>query len=609
MSEEHQILPSGDVVPQHISRSLFPHLYYIDPSEPNYEHYTQLIRGNGGHVTTNAGDISAFHLSSGPWEGRQTFSLIYIDHCLRNNSALPIESYGFHVQSQPKKRRNPSYDEEGLHAIDVSNSALSTMEPAAKRQRDKLSKSTTKFTPEADAYILEQVRMRPRFRTSHKFFEELAKHDMLKGHTGNSVRSRYRAHLEHKLQYVYKTDSYDNLILDEEGQKIPAEVSSAKTMKNKFTAEDDYHLCDDIIRHVSGIQSNGASDMTSGLLNEDKFSVSISFFDEYARNNPQHSSSSWRDRYRKFARPHGLQRYRDEYIRDCNTKEGPKPMRNMTSRKDRDRGQNRLTMKSPKDVKGKTILSKNSKNTELGDTAAAAVAALGSINMFDGHHSPGMSHLDHHMSQDMGMTSRESEALDEEVGEVRNSNIDDVLHSVGAGEDMSAIHPSLTGSSVDADVDAMNLISRGGISQDSSEIYQFLPETASINDVLSDDFFRQKPETIISKIKKYLVSPDATDLEKIAQTIEELGFTKKFIGHVMSVTSGSAMPMICYFEKFFTLIDEDAVSDVKDFLFIHDQPGFWTPQADDALRKGDLDSLKHMRKEDLSQRRYFLGLE
>lgn len=606
MAEEHHLISNGDVVPQNILRTLFPHLYYIDPLDPNYEHYSQLIRQNGGHITTNQNE-SAYHLSSSPWDDRLTFLLGFVDHTISNNTPLDLELYRFQDNTLLKKRLNPSYDEDGLHAIDVSNSSPS-MEPNAKRQRDKSSKNTTKFTAEADAYILEQVRMRPRFRTSHKFFEDLSKHDMLKGHTGNSVRSRYRAHLEHKLQYVFKTDNYDNLILDEEGQKIPVEVSLAKTMKNKFTAEDDYHLCDDIIRHVSGIRNNNVTELPNGLLDEDKFSVLIAFFDEYARRNPQHSSSSWRDRYRKFARPHGLQRYCEEYIRDCDTKEGPKPMKNMTSRKDRDKGQSRGGAKQAKETKAKSNLSKNAKNPELGDPAAAAVAALRNINML-GHHTSQISHIDHHINPELGMTSRDSVALDEEISGVKNSNIDIVLREVDAGQDMSAIHPSLTGSGVDADVEAIDLSLRETFSQDLSRVYQYLPSNVSLNDILLDEFYDQDSKGIMDKLKEILSSNHTMELDKFSQILQDLGFTEKFIGHVFRVTSASALHVIRYFERVLTLIQDGKTSDVKDFLFINDESGFWTPQSDEALMRGDLANLRHMREEDINQRRFFLGHE
>ncbi|OBA20577.1 hypothetical protein METBIDRAFT_42965 [Metschnikowia bicuspidata var. bicuspidata NRRL YB-4993] len=559
MTQDHQIITNRDLVPHSLLSNLFPHLLYIDPLEPNYEHYCRVIQDNGGQITADHNNTSAHHLSSTPWPDRPTYLLLYVDHSIRNNTQQILERYRFLLS----KRRNSSYDEEGLHAIDVSNSSSST-EPGVKRPRDKLTKNTTKFTPEADAYILEQVRMRPRLRTSHKFFEELAKHDTLKGHTGNSVRSRYRAHLEHKLQYVFKTDNYDNLILDENGQKIAVEVSQAKTMKNKFTAEDDFHLCEDVITHVAGIQNNHAA---NGTLDEDKFSVLIAFFDEYARRFPQHSSSSWRDRYRKFARPHGLQRYRDEYIRDLNTKEGPKPMKNMTSRKDRDKSQNK-----------------------------------------NGHHSTQLSHLDHHIDSEMGMTSRETDALDEEIGAVKNSNIDSMLRSIDAG-DMSAIHPDLTSGGVDADVEAIDLSLRQSMSQEYSRGYQYMPSNVTLNDLFSDQFYRQKSEQIMTKLKECLTGHGTMTLEKISETLQSFGFTKKFVGHVFRVTSGSALPMIRYFGQVLTLLENEKTNDMQEILYLHDGVGFWTPEADEALMRGEMESLRHMKEADINQRRVFLGLE
>ncbi|GEQ67333.1 hypothetical protein JCM33374_g997 [Metschnikowia sp. JCM 33374] len=606
MSEEHQLLPTAELVSQNNLTPLFPHLYYIDPTEPNYDHFSRVIREHGGHLTLDSSDRSAFHLSSSPWPDRQTYMLQFVNSTIQHNTPVQIEEFAFHRPQ--KKRPNPSYEEEALHALDVSNSSLSSMDSGVKRPRDKLSKSTTKFTPEADAYILEQVRMRPRFRTSHKFFEDLAKHEMLKGHTGNSVRSRYRAHLEHKLQYVFKTDAYDNLVLDEEGQKIPVEVSSAKTMKNKFTAEDDYNLCNDVIRHVSSIQNNNAPELPNGLLDEDKFSVSISFFDDYARRNPQHSSSSWRDRYRKFARPHGLQKYRDEYLRDCNTKEGPKPMKNMTSRKDRDRGQNRDPSKYPKEAKEKMNMRKAAaKNAVMNDTttAAAAVQAL-----LGGHDSSQMAELDsshmaehdpsqmaelERMNQEMDMASREAAPLDEEIGGNRDENIDVMLQHM---------QPGISGTNVDSEVGAMGMTLRHSMSQVSYH-YAYLPDNVSIDDLFENSFYGAKNDKIMTDLEIRLADLGEADLESISEILQQYGFTKAFIGHVFRITSGVALPMTRYFQRFFRLIGE-AGNSMNKILYPENVPGMWTPQTDEAFLHDEYDKLEHMKGIDFEHRRYFL---
>ena len=66
----------------------------------------------------------------------------------------------------------------------------------------------------------------------------------MRGHTGNSIRSRFRKHLESRLNYIYKTDDQDQLIRDEAGNLIKIGLDEMPgTLKNKFTPEDDYLLC------------------------------------------------------------------------------------------------------------------------------------------------------------------------------------------------------------------------------------------------------------------------------------------------------------------------------------------------------------------------------
>ena len=77
-----------------------------------------------------------------------------------------------------------------------------------------------RFTIEQDEFILEHIRRKPRFRQSQKFYAQLALLEPLRGHTGNSIRSRFRKHLESRLNYIYKTDDQDQLIRDEAGNLI-----------------------------------------------------------------------------------------------------------------------------------------------------------------------------------------------------------------------------------------------------------------------------------------------------------------------------------------------------------------------------------------------------
>lgn len=569
-----------------------PLVFYIDPFDRPNESLEKKIIAYGGHITLDANFAGSFiHLSLRYHSrGRAVILPSFVEDSIAKGALQYLLGYTVH----PSKR---GYGEDG---------------PEAKKH--KASKTTTKFTPETDNYILEQVRMKPRFRTLHKFFEEISRHEALKNHTGNSVRSRYRAHLEHKLQYVYKTDEYDNLVLDADGQHIMVDASQAKTIKNKFTALDDYNLCNDIINHV--ISNPAMAPAQSQYLDEDKFSVSISFFDEYARNNPQHSSSSWRDRYRKFARAYGLQKYRDDYQKALETKEGPQPMRYMTRR-----------AMSP-EKKAALERKKAMKNSSALYSAAESLAHAhqGGFLGDDGHAMPHHSHLDQLHSQlddnaaaavaNLAVAARAGHAaLDEEIGEVKNSNIHEALRNVGAeagrvdieDEMVNAIHPNLTGGS-DGDDYAIGF-KEPDESQDLAKELEYLPADASMDDIFDAQFYGKDSKNILDKIVKFLADSGPEDVERVLETLVSFGFTRRFVGHVMRVTGANAMNINEYLSKMLRHVQDSKDPDVSAVIFIHNHDGFWTPEADNALITKNLEELSYMSEASLRHRRVFLGLE
>lgn len=562
-----------------------PLAFYIDPAEPDRMEYAKRIHEYGGIVEMDASAAAqpgVIQLSRYGRPDMETVLLQFVDECLKKGRPLYMDD--FRIPADHKKRH--------YETMDAVNAIINKKHK--QDDKHKGTKSTVKFTPEADMYIMEQVRMKPRYRTLHKFFEELSQHDMLKGHTGNSVRSRYRAHLEHKLNYVYKTDAFDNMILDANGERIGIPINQARTIKTKFTAEDDFHLCDDVINHVirnqdpehlrKPVPEHQDPDHLHGEpqypLDESKFSVLISFFDEYARQNPLHSLLSWRDRYRKFAKNYGLQKYREDYLKASSTKEGPKPMSKMTKRK------------------GKVKL-----DDDKDEVVAVATAVISRNMPYDAMLQP-----QHHLL----MVSRAS-ALDEEIGEVKNSNIHEALRNVGAQagrvniEDDMVIHPNLTGDH-DAEANAFSEMALEQESQDPTKEMNYLSKQATLEDVFNDHFFHHKPKEILANMLEFLSKLRPEEIDKVSDTLESYGFTGKFVGHILRVTGAHAMYINEYLNHVFRLIELGKSTDLAEVLFVV-KDGFWTPEADEALIKQDYAALSYMSEGNIKQRRTFLGLD
>lgn len=622
--------PTPVMAPPGVVLSIFtdatgqPIVFYIDHMDPNREKYQKLIHSAGGLVESDErvlerSDVA--QLSTYPWNDRVTISLGFIEDSLKKGLMVYIDEYRI---GPGLSKKNPLYDDN----MDAANAVAHAL-----AKKSKLSKTTKKFDADADAYILEQVRMKPRFRTSHKFFEELAHHQLLEGHTGNSVRSRFRAHLEHKLQYVFKTDEFDNLVLDEEGNRIPIPVNLAKTIKNRFSAEDDFHLCDDIVNHVLSTQDPDQLKFADGqfnkdgYLNENKFSVLISFFDDYARHNPQHSLLSWRDRYRKFARVYGLQKYRDYYVRELKTKDGPQPMKNLTSR----------ALKEKKKIENNVRRMKKA-HDDAEVAAAAAVAAVANT----GHLLAHPDHVTHgpHTQMDanaaaavanLAVSARDAAALDEEIGEVKNSNIHEALRNVGAEAgrvnidddlvslgvralaDHSAIHPSLSGHPNDSgDEFEFELKDEADLQDPYAREMVYMPRTATIDDLFASDFYAQNSKELLDLVSDVLSRLGPEDIGNVYREFERLGFSRRFTGHTFKVTGANAKYMHEFLLQVFRGIEKDDGEkpvDLQDLLFPRHQNGFWTPEYDSYLRKGKYNKLSFQTEESLQARRAFLGLD
>ena len=313
-------------------------LFYIPEDEPNRNKYRDLIIRYGG-VIVEKGFPTVILLSNN--EDLYGFSkLKFIDDCIAKNQLLSVFDYGtYGTYNNPEDAAfdttsiiNELNDDlssnisslfstiEGTSSmveVPVAAPAAIPLPPPHQQQRSidafpnpninnaRRGSLGHRFTIEQDEFILEHIRRKPRFRQSQKFYAQLALLEPLRGHTGNSIRSRFRKHLESRLNYIYKTDDQDQLIRDEAGNLIKIGLDEMPgTLKNKFTPEDDYLLCCVALEYMA---SN----------NIDSIGLRYSFFDGMYRKYRNHTLQSWRDRFRKYIRDKSdLVDYK-EYYENC----------------------------------------------------------------------------------------------------------------------------------------------------------------------------------------------------------------------------------------------------------------------------------------------------
>ncbi|RLV91498.1 DNA-binding protein RAP1 [Spathaspora sp. JA1] len=277
-------------------------LFYIPPNEPHRSHYRQLIISYGGVVTDRLVP-SSIYLSNNVEEGSGV-QLRFIDECINQGRLIKIDQFRY---------------EQVREAEDEA-------EAESKRF---LLKRHNRFTPEKDEFILNQVRMNPRFRHSHRFYQDLAQEDILRGHTGNSVRARFRKHLEPKLGFVYKVDIHDKLVKDDMGRYIELGVDDFPgTLKHKYTAEDDYLLCQAARAYVE----RAAESLGVPPNFEEAIVLPYSFYDSLYRKRPVHTLHSWRDRFRRYISPGMIPRYIDYFDECVRSGEEPESLLQLNSR-------------------------------------------------------------------------------------------------------------------------------------------------------------------------------------------------------------------------------------------------------------------------------------
>lgn len=191
-------------------------------------------------------------------------------------------------------------------------------------------KKTSKFTKTEDDFILDLVRRNPNLRSTHSFFERISQFLPLAGHTGNSIRYRFRKILSKEMNYYYSVDPLTNELKIDSLTNEPIKIYETPALiKSQYTAEEDLFLCKSILNFINEKSSLNAKRKRLNI------SIPEVVYQKISNIMTNHSALSYRDRYRKFACKYGLQNYIDYYdncVKDGTT---PVPMKNLSSRSDR----------------------------------------------------------------------------------------------------------------------------------------------------------------------------------------------------------------------------------------------------------------------------------
>lgn len=504
-----------------------PLYFYIPLTERDKEVYRNNIISNGGVVVDEAHlNLNVITLTSKPIRGNLGFLFSYIDACLHHQTLVGIEGYNYSNLPPPVVAGDTKRIK--------TNSGV---------------RSNSKFNVAKDAFILDQVRENPKLRNSHIFYDKLAKSSILAGHTGNSIRSRYRNHLKDRLDFIYEKDRNGNIKVDINNVKIqfrPSELPS--TLKTKYTPEDDSIMCEvaeEYIKKHPGV-------------NERK--LPYSFFGEVYKRKSTHSLHSWRDHYRKYFSQHSVSRYLKYYKAMIEAGLAPEPA-----------------------------------------------------------------------SGDWDGKGEDESALDEEIGEIKNSNAHDVLSlsntpipkpildlNVGYSQDdeFTLANEELDLEKLVKGEQAVKLESQDAFAslalkdelQYSIEL-KYLTRPYEFGNIIREaalpkiDAF----EDFINEIRS--VISGAGDISLLFEKLEEIGISEDVIAHALYSCSANLAGLHLFFDALIRRLVQNArsdeIDDLEEVLDIR-VPGVWDAEQDALLLAGKENALDLQSKEHIQERRQFL---
>ncbi|KAG7877173.1 hypothetical protein KL937_004864 [Ogataea polymorpha] len=272
--------------------------------------------GQGIYLARSASDVN-------PSINVPVYSFNFVYTAQRDHVLPDLNDFKIRRPPQLPQNLNINIGELAKTGLKENESVESALSMSAEPQK----KRSMKFTELEDACILDLIRRNPNLRSTHSFFAKIAQLPVLSGHTGNSIRFRFRKILADKLDYVYQVDPQTNKLILDPVTNEPIKIKDLPSLlKSQYTAEEDYELC----KHILHFKENMSQYAKKRKL--DGNSIPESVFTELVAKFPRHSAMSWRDRYRKFASKYGLEEYM-KYYEDCLAKNiTPQPMKNLSSR-------------------------------------------------------------------------------------------------------------------------------------------------------------------------------------------------------------------------------------------------------------------------------------
>ncbi|CAH2354777.1 putative DNA-binding protein RAP1 [[Candida] railenensis] len=622
--------------------------FYIPNDEPEREKYANLIRANGGLVTDHENPGRSYFLSSTFRNSRDTFNFFFIDNSLKDKIQHDIRTYknilpaGLnlgragqeyaeqqHQQHQQQQHQYP-YNQFHSQQSDVHpqlqqlhhSAIVQRLTPSAEEfhhlqelsggvevggygtddKRNANSKHS--FTPEEDAKILEAVRRDPRRRTSHKLFDEIAKE--LTNHTGNSIRYRYRNQLESKLEFVYKTNSMGGLIYDDHGNPIHDSIDNLpKTMKNRFTMEEDKLLCEKIVEYNQKLHAKKIED---GLTKEpldlySQLTAPVSFFRDMERICPTHTRAAWRDRYRKFATKYGIQRYID----DCEKDNKPGPMKDFTKRGGRILKNSNSDDKSDSKLGIKRKLEIDEEETANGKEIVALDEEIGGIKSSN----VGVYNENSNFQQQ----NAENDEIEDE--EDNDEFVDAEENSLGRTTNIAAATvASKSGVNIEESADSRRSFAEMMSQEDESQelAFSYPSPGITIDDiVIKSVFFEKEKDQLLEEINEIIRQGNLEILDLFAEFQKRLGFTDYFCTTIILYSSGVYEKIWAYI---YAVIDKIynygqlKKNQIYLILEIEGIDGVWNKSYDDLLLseiEADFETLKQVQSEvSIIRRKQFL---
>ncbi|CAI5758989.1 unnamed protein product [Candida verbasci] len=558
-------------------------LFYIKPNDPLKSKYKNLIIQYGGVVIDDPGaSTTTIYLSN---TDPLTTSFKWIDDSIAQNTLLPMSAYQID---------NSSFD-------DMIALGQIPDEPLVKK-----GKGTSRFTPEQDSYIIEQIRANPTLRNSHKFFDKLSTHPTLRGHTGNSIRSRYRRHLSKDLIYIYKQGPDGKMIKDENGEYIKVSLEQIETLKKKFTPEDDYQLCMEAVQYQ---REKCESDGREFDINDD-IEPTFSFYNTMYRKNSSHSVHSWRDRFRRHVTRGTIPKYIEYYDKCIKDKVQPNVLTRL----------NKYTEKPKESTESQATESKTTeskatepKATEPNVTESTATASKATKSTKTKVIKP--------KATKKSKAKTDSNNLKKLNEEINKSEIDDSLLVRQAGDQHIEV-PKLADLADDSqDKEETQQTQKTDIfSQLQSQVpnceLKYIPKEADLDDLINDEFYEFIDSDLSKQIESIVrISDESKTVEELFSKLGKIGFTNSLICHLILAT-GCDTKLLGIIANIFIQNLRDYVT--KDYdkptfklLRFGDIPGVWDDNLDFMLNKGKFDQLlQYQSRIAIDQRKEFLkGLE